>query len=86
MIFKCATSTEDELGALTLIAASRPVGAPNSAHPELAGSLHERLGRFLWAAGDSRAAMQEFTEAVRLVPATPESPARARVLAAQGKA
>ena len=37
--------------------------------PEIAGELHERLGRYLWAAGDSEAATGAYEEAVRLVPA-----------------
>ena len=54
--------------------------------PEVAGELHERLGRYLWAAGDSEAATGAYEQAVRLVPAQPPSPARARVLAAWGQA
>ena len=34
----------------------------------LAGLLHERLGRYLWAAGDSEAALAAYEEAVRLRP------------------
>jgi DNA-binding CsgD family transcriptional regulator len=51
----------------------------------LAGILRERLGRFLWAAGDSEAALREYDAAVALVPAQPPSAARARVLAARGQ-
>jgi DNA-binding CsgD family transcriptional regulator/tetratricopeptide (TPR) repeat protein len=51
-----------------------------------AGELHERLGRYLWAAGDSEAAVQAYEDAVRLVPPEPPSAARARVLAAWGQA
>lgn len=54
--------------------------------PEQAGVLHQRLGRYLWAAGDSKAALDAYEEAVRLVPAAPDTPARARVLAARGQA
>ena len=50
-----------------------------------AGLLWERLGRFLWAAGDSVTALEAYEEAVRLVPAEPPSAARARVLAARGQ-
>jgi DNA-binding CsgD family transcriptional regulator len=56
------------------------------AEPELTGSLHERLGRFLWAAGDSKGALRAYEDAVRLVPRAPETAARARVLAARGQA
>jgi DNA-binding CsgD family transcriptional regulator len=50
-----------------------------------AGLLWERLGRFLWAAGDSVTALEAYEEAVRLVPPAPPSAARARVLAARGQ-
>jgi DNA-binding CsgD family transcriptional regulator len=50
-----------------------------------AGLLWERLGRFLWAAGDSVTALEAYEEAVRLVPGDPPSAARARVLAARGQ-
>jgi DNA-binding CsgD family transcriptional regulator len=53
--------------------------------PALAGVLRERLGRFLWASGDSDAALRAYEEATELVPATPPSAARARVLAARGQ-
>lgn len=52
----------------------------------IAGLLHARLGRFLWAAGDSKAALDAYDDAVRLVPHMPEGAARARVLAARGQA
>jgi DNA-binding CsgD family transcriptional regulator/tetratricopeptide (TPR) repeat protein len=51
-----------------------------------AGVLWERLGRFLWASGDSETALQAYEQAITLVPADPPSPARARVLAARGQA
>jgi DNA-binding CsgD family transcriptional regulator/tetratricopeptide (TPR) repeat protein len=54
--------------------------------PDVAGELHERLGRYLWAAGASEAATVAYEQAVRLVPATPPSRARARVLGAWGQA
>jgi predicted ATPase len=70
--------------AATLIrAALRHVDAARE--PAAAGVLHERLGRFLWASGDSEAALLAYEEAVRLVPDTPPSAARARVLAANGQ-
>jgi DNA-binding CsgD family transcriptional regulator/tetratricopeptide (TPR) repeat protein len=53
--------------------------------PTAAGLLWERLGRFLWAAGDSVTALEAYEEAVRLVPTEPPSAARARVLAARGQ-
>src|SRR5262249_41368721 len=39
----------------------------------------------LWASGDSDAALRAYEEATELVPATPPSAARARVLAARGQ-
>jgi DNA-binding CsgD family transcriptional regulator/tetratricopeptide (TPR) repeat protein len=55
------------------------------ADPVRAGVLWQRLGRFLWAAGDGEAAFQAYEQAERLVPAEPPSTARARVLAARGQ-
>ena len=55
------------------------------AHPVRAGVLWQRLGRFLWAAGDGEAAFQAYERAERLVPPEPPSTARARVLAARGQ-
>jgi ATP/maltotriose-dependent transcriptional regulator MalT len=66
--------------------ASTAIRATSTQDPVFAGLLHERLGRFLWASGDSEAALRAYEEAVRLVPAVPPSPARARALAAQGQA
>lgn len=56
------------------------------ADPTVAGLLHERRAWFLWRAGREDAAAVEYREAVRLVPATPHSAARARVLAAYADA
>jgi DNA-binding CsgD family transcriptional regulator/tetratricopeptide (TPR) repeat protein len=56
------------------------------ADPTAAGLLHERRAWFLWRAGREDAAVIEYREAVRLVPATPRSAARARVLAAYADA
>ena len=55
------------------------------ADPVRAGVLWQRLGRFLWAAGDGEAAFQAYEQAERLVPPEPPSTARARVLAARGQ-
>ena len=46
----------------------------------LQGWLHERLGRYLWMAGDGRGALAAYEQAVALVPADPPSRARASVL------
>jgi DNA-binding CsgD family transcriptional regulator/tetratricopeptide (TPR) repeat protein len=50
------------------------------------GVLHARLGYLMWARGEGDAALAEHREAVRLVPADPPTPQRARVLAALGGA
>jgi DNA-binding CsgD family transcriptional regulator len=44
---------------------------------------HERLGGYLWAAGDSDAALAALRDAVRVLPAEPPTPELARVLAAE---
>jgi tetratricopeptide (TPR) repeat protein len=75
----------DHNRAATLIrTAAELVDADNE--PALAGLLRERLGRYLWTAGNSEAALIAYEEAVGLVPADKPSAARARVLAAQGQA
>jgi DNA-binding CsgD family transcriptional regulator len=56
------------------------------AERERAGVLYTRLGRFLWAAGDGREALEAYERAVELVPSDPPSHARGRVLAARGQA
>ncbi len=49
--------------------------------PVRAGLLHDLLGRYAREAGEGEASFAAHREAVRLVPADPPSPARARVLA-----
>ncbi|WP_432477566.1 ATP-binding protein [Nocardioides sp. GXQ0305] len=44
------------------------------------GWLHERLGRYLWMAGDGRGALAAYEQAVALVPPEPPTRARAAVL------
>ncbi len=62
-------------------------GADGSiADPELAGTLHGRLGYLLWLTGQPSAALDEHQLAVSLVPAEPPTEARARVLAGLGGA
>ncbi len=53
--------------------------------PVRAGLLNQRLGRCLWTAADGTSSLQAYQEAVRLVPADPPTPERARVLAAEGQ-
>jgi DNA-binding NarL/FixJ family response regulator/tetratricopeptide (TPR) repeat protein len=54
------------------------------AEPERAGLIHSRLGYSLWAAERNEEALAEHEEAVRLVPETPPTAARARVLVGLG--
>jgi DNA-binding CsgD family transcriptional regulator/tetratricopeptide (TPR) repeat protein len=55
-----------------------------SADPVTAGLLHARLGYSLWILERVEEAQHEHREAVRLVPATPPSAARAQVLGGLG--
>ncbi|MEX1173382.1 MAG: AAA family ATPase [Chloroflexota bacterium] len=52
--------------------------------PQWAGVIHSRLGYSLWAAERNEEAHAEHREAVRLVPASPPTAARARVLVGLG--
>ena len=52
------------------------------ADPTRAGLLTERLGRYRWIGGETADALAAFEQAVRIVPASPPSVERARVLAA----
>ena len=45
----------------------------------------ERLGRYLWIAGDSDGALAAYRDAVRMLPPDPPTPALARVLAAEAQ-
>jgi tetratricopeptide (TPR) repeat protein len=54
--------------------------------PTAAGLLHERRAWFLWRAGREDEAVADYRDAVRLVPSSPASAARARVLAAYADA
>ena len=45
----------------------------------------ERLGRYLWIAGDSDGALAAYRDAVRVLPPDPPTPALARVLAAEAQ-
>ena len=49
-----------------------------------AALLHERLGRYLWVSGDAEGALQNYHEAVDLMPEEPPTAELARVLAAHG--
>ena len=59
--------------------------ASDAGEPTRLGLLKERLGRYLWSAGDGFAALDACREAVRLVPPDPPTLARARVTASLGQ-
>ena len=59
--------------------------ARNAADPTRLGLLNERLGRYLWNAGEGFTALETCREAVRLVPSDPPTLARARVTASLGQ-
>ena len=75
----------DHAGAASFISRALDLVRPAD-EPLQAGLLQERLGRYLWAAGESEAALSAYERAAVLVPADPPSGARARILAAQGQA
>jgi len=50
------------------------------AEPVRAGLIHSKLGFYLWSAGESQASIAEHETAITLVPATPPTIERARVL------
>ena len=45
----------------------------------------ERVGRYLWIAGDSDGSLAAYRDAVRMLPPDPPTPALARVLAAEAQ-
>jgi DNA-binding CsgD family transcriptional regulator len=53
--------------------------------PAPAALAHERLGRYLWTAGDDDAALRAYRRAVELMPVDPPSEDRALVLAAEAQ-
>jgi len=59
--------------------------ANGAADPTRLGLLKERLGRYLWNAGEGFAALEACREAVRLVSPDPPTLARARVTASLGQ-
>ena len=59
--------------------------ADPAADPTRAGLARERLGEFLWLAGDSEGAIEVLREAVDLLPSEPPGVERARVLAAEAR-
>ena len=50
-----------------------------------AAVARERLGRYLWLAGDSDGSLAAYRDAVRVLPPDPPTPALARVLAAEAQ-
>ncbi|MDQ6614564.1 MAG: LuxR C-terminal-related transcriptional regulator, partial [Actinomycetota bacterium] len=78
-------------GAARAAEADRPRGlatAPSAAHGHdiRRAVRHQRLGRYLWAAGDSREALKAYEEAVRCVPPEEASAERASVEGAYAEA
>ncbi len=64
-------------GALIMAALAEPVG---DAAPAIRRAVrHQRLGRYLWAAGDSREALKAYQDAVRALPPDEASAERAAV-------
>ena len=59
--------------------------ADPAADPTRAGLARERLGEFLWLAGDSDSAIEVLRTAVDLLPSEPPGVERARVLAAEAR-
>ncbi|MFL5688571.1 MAG: LuxR C-terminal-related transcriptional regulator, partial [Chloroflexota bacterium] len=62
-------------------AAIETLRGSKDADPGRLGQLHERLRWFLFEAGDRQEAAAAVAEAIRLIPSTPPSAARARALA-----
>ncbi|MFN2608776.1 MAG: AAA family ATPase [Acidimicrobiales bacterium] len=62
------------------------LSAGEAVEPLRAALLHERLGAYLWAGGESEAALGAYDEAARLVPPDEPTAERARVVAAQAQA
>ena len=56
-----------------------------AAGPIRAAVMHERLGRALWAQGESAASLAEHERAMAIMPADPPTAERARVLAGYGQ-
>ena len=59
--------------------------SPDATNAVTDALIHERLGRYLWAAGRGEDALPEYARAVELMPADPPSQERAFVLAAEGQ-
>ena len=69
------------------VALARSAAAETDAvdDPLRAGLVQERLGHFLWLAGDSEGALDALRQAIDVLPGDPPSVERARVLAADAK-
>jgi DNA-binding CsgD family transcriptional regulator/tetratricopeptide (TPR) repeat protein len=79
---ECALLAGDYGRAVTLGRAAVE-GIDERSDPTAAGDLHTRLRWYLWEAGDRAGAAWAVEEALRLIPASPPSRARARALAHQ---
>jgi DNA-binding CsgD family transcriptional regulator len=77
---RAADASGDVSGALALIDVALGEVDP-AVDPLRAGLLHERRGVYLMATRDLQARFEALAEAVRLIPASPPSEERARVLA-----
>ena len=75
--------TGDAQRAVTLV--ERALALVNPAvDPGRVGALQERLGLYLWEAGEGRRSLAAYERATQLLPEQPPSAARAQVLAAHG--
>ena len=72
-------------GPAVALARSAVAGVDPTEEPVRAAVARERLGHFLWLAGDSEGALKVLGDAVGLIPGDPPCKERARVLAAEGK-
>jgi tetratricopeptide (TPR) repeat protein len=70
-----------EYGAAVELGREAVAAVDPTADPTRAAGLHDRLRWYLWESGDRAAAARAIDEAERLVPASPPSAARARILA-----
>jgi DNA-binding CsgD family transcriptional regulator/tetratricopeptide (TPR) repeat protein len=81
---EAANLAGDHHQAITLMEAA--IREPTEPDPIRCALLRERLGAYLWSAGDSQAALAAYDEAARLVPADARTAERARVVGAQAQA
>jgi DNA-binding CsgD family transcriptional regulator len=81
LLVRAATDRQTSAPRRSVALVRRAIGLVDPvAEATRAGLLHEQLGEFLDLSIDPDGAAEAYAEAVRLVPADPPSPARARVL------